>query len=233
LLFSSLLGAGALYHSPRAARSGDGARAAEVSADGLNRTPGTVPATARSLAFSWAMLAVLVVVSMAGCGAAPEATPAQPEAAPGPPPESTLSHGGRTVVGTLGPYCWEGVRSPAANEDSQERCGGSSAGSEAASGFPPFTGEALTVPEGAQLRFLYGGGPKPDEVSVEAVPLQGDEPRLEGPEGRPVPLLKPPLRRTGKGAEISAALPAGEYGMSVWIADANGYAYYGFRVLIK
>lgn len=95
---------------------------------------------------------------MSGCGAAPEATSSQPEDAPEPPPRSTLSYGGRTVVGTLGPYCWDDVRSPATNDDAEEGCGGSSsAGADAASGFPPFAGEAPKVPEGAQLKFLYGG----------------------------------------------------------------------------
>ncbi len=126
------------------------------------------------------------------------------------PPNSHLSHGGKTVTGTLGSYCWIGLctRTPTLVPDERE---------------------ALAAPSGAALVFEYGGEEPPSRVWAGQSPLVGA--KVGGP-GDPTP-ERLSVRREGGRTEIPAALPAGEYLIDVFVRIPEGDATYYFRVVVE
>ncbi len=141
------------------------------------------------------------------------------------PPESTLFFGGKSLTGELGGYCWKG---PWKGEPFA-RC-------TEASGYP-VTEEALTVPTGSNLTFVYGET-KLDSLSVTAHRI-GRGARFEEIAGTRilVPTAKEgtrlPVRRSGNRACIAADLPAGQYAINFFARMPQGDAFYGFLVTIE
>jgi hypothetical protein len=141
------------------------------------------------------------------------------------PPDSTLSFGDQTVIGTLGSFCWTGG------------CG------DARTLVPPKR-EALTVSAGSVMVFDFGGSRRLASIGAVAYPLgRGNEVRkhhslrfLEPGEGRRL-LATEDLKilREGDRAEIPAELPKGEYVVQVHIRlpGGEGDAVYYFRVAME
>ena len=109
---------------------------------------------------------IAIVFFLAGCGSQAEEAPSDHSGAQqrtatneelsiSKPPQSTLSFGGRTVIGEIGSYCWSSPGSPATCAD--------------AAGIPVAREQqTLTVPTGSVLMFDYGGEGRPDSVQARA-----------------------------------------------------------------
>ena len=132
------------------------------------------------------------------------------------PPDSTLSYGGETARGALGPYCWK-------------------RGCADSVGIVAYKDE-LRVPAGAPVTFAYGGR-KLDSIAVVAYRIgPGNQPEQMGrkilliPAGKGTEL---PARRSGNRAQISAELPAGRYVVDVFATMPGGDASYGFLIAVE
>ena len=185
-------------------------------------------------------VAAFVCAVLSGCAVGAESgdafssseqTPDDPETRESPgrddfgPPEGTLSFKGRSLIGELGGYCWTGVwkGKPFA------RCTESP-------GYP-VTEEALILPAGSNLTFVYGGR-KLDSLGATAHRI-GLGARFERVAG--VTVLVPtaargirlPTRRSENRARVVADLAAGEYAINLFARMPEGDAFYGFRVTIE
>jgi hypothetical protein len=177
--------------------------------------------------------AAALVVFLSGCGAAQDSGSKDgskpPEKTEGSgssrPPQSTLSHGGETVTGALGTYCW--------SSDSGGICAD-------AVGIP-VNEEALTVPAGATLTFAYGGK-KLDSLSVSADRIgRGNQLERMGNVSVLVPdegskgyrTIRLQTRRFGNRAHVAVELPAGKYVVAAFVRVPQGDALYGFHVVVE
>jgi hypothetical protein len=146
-----------------------------------------------------------------------------PDAAP---PPSTLGHAGQAQAGQLGSYTWA--------------AGGRVAHADAPG--IPLPDAALAVPAGAALAFALDGAPPPSALTARAHALAGQPVRelggrrfLERPAASAAEL---PARLAGQRAEITAAVPAGEYALVVEVQWRGGEgppqeASYSFRVVVR
>jgi hypothetical protein len=179
-----------------------------------------------------AIAVVVAIVYLPGCGSqageatsdpgARNRTATDKEPFVSKPPDSTLAHGGRTVTGELGSYCWSSPGSPATCAD--------------AAGIPlPRKQQALTVPTGSVLMFDYGGGQgKLDSVEAKAYPLKQEKQWLPGPEG--TRLMRPKggrsllatevlrVHQEGDRIAIPAELSSEEYVVEVLVLVPEGDA---------
>jgi hypothetical protein len=182
---------------------------------------------------------VLIGATVPGCGTVPDTGGAGDSRSPettsdsppsddengARPPESTLSYGRETVVGALGTYCWTSA--------SVGRCVDSVG--------VAVRDEALTVPAGSTLTFVYGGD-RLDSLGVTAYRV-GRGNHLEKIGGGGVLVLDSrgsgrgmiqlTTSRSGNGARITAELPAGEYVLDAFVTVPQGDASYGFRVSVE
>ena len=131
------------------------------------------------------------------------------------PPDSTLTHGGQEVKGTLGSYCWSSGNSFV--------CANSTG--------PPMGGkqETLTVPPASEMVFRYGGQDPPKTVEAGAYSLNKLK---KAGVVRPDRSLK--VQGSGVQRTIPAKLPPGEYvlEMSVGVNEEDGADYY-FRIMVE
>jgi len=141
------------------------------------------------------------------------------------PPESKLSLGEKRLTGELGGYCWKGPWKGEAFARCTESAG------------YPITEEALIVPAGSTLTFVYGGM-KLDSLNATAHRI-GREARFEEIAGTRVlvPTAKRgtrlPVRRSGNRACIASELPAGQYNITFFAQMPQGDAFYGFLVTVE
>ncbi len=142
------------------------------------------------------------------------------------PPRSTLSFGGETQTGKLGPSCWIERRwlGPGGV------CG--SADSEV----PPVPAESISGPAGSAMVFDYGGEGAPAELQAMAYPLESNRRPTLGGRSEPRGILLP-TDQSADGTEIRASLPPGEYSVRVAVTVPRtdriltGEAVYGFHVV--
>ena len=185
---------------------------------------------------------IAIVFFLAGCGSQAEEAPSDHSGAQqrtatneelsiSKPPQSTLSFGGRTVIGEIGSYCWSSPGSPATCAD--------------AAGIPVAREQqTLTVPTGSVLMFDYGGEGRLDSVEARAYPLEQEKQWLPGPEG--TRLMRPEegrsvlvtedlrvRREVGGRMAIPAELSSGECVVEVLVGVPQGDASYYFRVNVE
>jgi hypothetical protein len=141
------------------------------------------------------------------------------------PPDSTLSHAGREIKGTLGSYCWTS--------------GSSGVCSDSFFIVPPRK-KTLTVPSGSEIVFRYGGQTPPKKVGAAAYPLSKNGTSSASPDLN----RSHSLKAHGSGVErtIPVELPPGEYVVDVFIQvpiqvpqtprGVNDATYY-FRIMVE
>ena len=159
-----------------------------------------------------AFFAAALVVFLASCGPARDSggkdIPKPPEKTEGSgssrPLPSMLSHGGETMAGALGTYCW--------SSDSGSICADSIVGVSV-------NDETLTVPASATLTFACGGK-KLDSLSISADRIgRGNHLEDMGDVSVLVPnagdkgyrTIRLQTHRFGNRAHVAAELPAGKY----------------------
>jgi hypothetical protein len=133
------------------------------------------------------------------------------------PPDSTLSHGGQEVRGTLGSYCW-----------------GDTCADMAYPVRPPK--QTLSVPSGSEMVFRYGGQDSPDRLEISVTPLDKyGKSETASADSKPSRSLK----AVGSGVErtIPVELPPREYVVDVYVEKSQplglGQADYFFRVKVE
>lgn len=137
------------------------------------------------------------------------------------PPVATLSSGDASVEGAAGPYCWSpGSKS---DEDNVLWCWNESG----VKGQVPKEGDTLSVAAGSTMVLAFGGRSRLDSVLAGAQPLFYGELAT----GRPGKSLRT-IRRDGR-IEIPAALPTGDYFVTVHVFGPEGEADYAFRVAVE
>jgi hypothetical protein len=125
------------------------------------------------------------------------------------PPDSTLSYGGQEVRGKLGSYCTSTACFDVALMSVSPKQ------------------QTLTVPSGSEMVFRYGEQRSPDKVKADAFTLNK--------KGYQVWSSRRSLKAHGSGVErtIPAELPPGEYGVDVFVIEAQGDANYTFHVMVE
>jgi hypothetical protein len=144
------------------------------------------------------------------------------------PPRSTLSFGGETQKGEMGPSCWVEKR----------WLGPTGACASAASEVPPVPAAPIAGTAGTPMEFALGGKNPPTELQVIAYPFEATE--RDDDLGREEPRrIFLPARRSQDGGVIRADLPPGEYAVRVAVTVAGdgkvltGEASYGFHVVVE
>lgn len=128
------------------------------------------------------------------------------------------------MVGALGTHCWTSA----------------SVGQYVDAVGVAVRDEALTVPAGSTLTFVYRGD-RLDALGVTAYRvgrgnhlerIGGGVPLLDSREsGRG--MIQLTARRSGNRARVTAELPAGEYVLDAFVTVPQGDASYGFRVTVE
>ncbi len=142
------------------------------------------------------------------------------------PPAGTLTHAGRTQVGETGSHTWTSSTGKSFHGDARGI---------------PVPEEALTVPAGATLTFVFGGINPPAILTAQAYPPTNQfrctaTARCIPHRQSDMPL---PASLSGHQAAITADLPAGEYVIVVEVivtsspaSREQGRVPYSFRVVI-
>ena len=138
-------------------------------------------------------------------------------ALPAPPPPGTLAYGGQTQTGGFGTYCW-------------------TSGCLLMRGIP-VPAETLLAPARAVLVFTFGGTTPLTELTASAYRLESPPtPAADGThwlDWRGARGSDLPVAWAGRQAEITAAVPAGEYVIFVRTRTQGGSPSYGFHVVVQ
>lgn len=140
------------------------------------------------------------------------------------PLAATLSHGGASVEGSLGPYCW--IPGPRDKEKNVLWCWNKA---EDKAGVPDAS-ETIRVPAGATMDLRFEGEPNLDSLAALPQRLSGGNPTGSVPGSKPHGTLR--VERVGDRLEIPITLDAGEYLVSVDARGPDGEASYYFRVAV-